>query len=164
MSKLVAMSLLGCLLTAAIPVVAQEKADDHTAHHPATGASAAPNQKQADGPAQGMQNGLKRMQELMGKIQASKDPKEVELLLEEHMKLMREQMKSMSAMMSKGMMGGSGMKGEGPKEGGMMSGDMMKNHEAMMAHMQMMHGMMEQMMEHMAAEHHARASSSDKKK
>jgi hypothetical protein len=55
------------------------------------------------------------------------------------------------------------MKGEGPKGGGMISGDMMMNREAMMGHMMIMHGMMEQMLEHMEAEHHRPPGDTSKK-
>lgn len=159
MNNLLALGVLGCVMTVASPAYAQQKPDEHAGHHPTAEAPVA-SPKQETRSTQGMQNSMKKMQEVMGKIHASKDPKEVGLLLNEHMKLMREQMKDMHGMMSegkmgKGMMGGKHAAGGTPKDGGMMGNDMMKHHETMMGHMEMMHGMMEQMMEHMSAEHHA---------
>lgn len=75
----------------------------------------------------------------------------------EHRAAMRAQMQAMRGMMMQGpcpmkgsMSGGQSMKGG--KKGGMMGGDAAQHQCQMMGHMQMMHGMMQQMMEHMSAE------------
>jgi len=85
----------------------------------------------------GMQDNMKRMQDLMSKINATKGPSERQQLLKEHSKVMHEQMEMM------------GKRDAGQK--GMMGGDMMKNHQAMMGRMDMMEMMMGQMMQHMDA-------------
>jgi hypothetical protein len=84
-----------------------------------------------------MQDNMKRMQDLMAKIAASKNPAERQKLLDEHSKAMHEQMRMMRTMAGGKM--------------GMMSGEMMKNHQAMTARMEMMEMMMGQMMQHLDA-------------
>ena len=73
------------------------------------------------------------MQDLMAKIHASKDAAERHELMQEHMKLMQEQMGKM-------------------KRGGKM------NHESMQNRMDHMERMMEQMLQHQAAEHGSKAT------
>jgi periplasmic protein CpxP/Spy len=153
MNNLLALGALVCVMTATSPAYAQQKPDEHAGHHP-TAETPVASSKQETRSTQGMQSSMKKMQEVMSKIQASKDPKEVALLLGEHMKLMREQMKGMRGMMSEGKMGKGMMGGKQDASSASKDGDMMKHHEMMMEHMEMMHGMMEQMMEHMSAEHH----------
>ena len=80
---------------------------------------------------------MKRMQDLMSKINTNKDPAERQKLMKEHSKVMRDQMEMMRNM--------------GAGQTGMMGGDMMKNHQAMMGRMDMMEKMMGQMMQHMDA-------------
>jgi hypothetical protein len=84
-----------------------------------------------------MQDNMKRMQDLMARIHASRDPAERQRLMGEHSKAMREQMRM--------------MRGMGGGQPGAMGGDMMKNHHAMMGRMEMMETMMGQMMQHMDA-------------
>lgn len=89
--------------------------------------------------ASAMQENMKRMQDLMEKLKASKNPAERQGLLDEHSKALHEQMR---------MMQGTGM---GGGQAGMMGSDMMKNHQGMMARMEMMELMMSQMMQHLDA-------------
>ena len=86
---------------------------------------------------QGMQDNMKRMQDLMAKINASKNPADRQQLLKEHSKAMHDQMDMMRKM--------------GAGQTGMMGSDMMKSHQAMMGRVDMMEMMMGQMMQHMDA-------------
>lgn len=103
-----------------------------------------------DAPAmmQRMQGNMKAMQDMMAKINATKDPAERQKLMQEHSKAMHAQMEMMGGMRGgqMGMMQGDGMKG-----GGMMSGDMMQQHQAMQGRMAMMEMMMGQMLQHQEA-------------
>jgi hypothetical protein len=110
----------------------------------AAGDAAAANQQM-----QRMQANMKNMQDMMAKIQASKDPAERQKLMQEHSKAMHAQMEMMGGM-GGGQMGM--MKGGDMMEGGnMMGGDMMKEHQAMQGRMAMMEMMMGQMLQHQEA-------------
>jgi hypothetical protein len=127
-------SLVPLLLCAPL-AYAQAPADDHAAHHPPAAAapdSAAPQQMQR------MQANMKGMQDMMAKIQATKDPAERQKLMQEHSKAMHAQMQ---------MMGGMG----GGQMGMMKGGDMMKEHQSMVDRMGMMEMMMGQMLQHQEA-------------
>ena len=101
---------------------------------------------------------MKKMQEQIEKIHASRDPKERQKLMKDHMDSMRESMK---------MMHGMGRKPRGappPEEGGekgmekagemgeMTGGMMKKKHKMMEDRLDAMQMMMEQMVEHEAAQ------------
>jgi hypothetical protein len=79
-----------------------------------------------------MQENMKKMQDLMGRIHASKNSAERQQLLQQHSKAMLEQMETMR-----------GMSGD---RGGMMGGGMM------MRRMEMMEMMMGQMLQHQEAQ------------
>jgi hypothetical protein len=101
-------------------------ADD--AHHPEQGASGKPAATKPAKPPTGqeggmamdmMQENMLKMHEQMHKIMQSKDPKERERLVQEHMGMMQQQMKNMHGCMGDGMMGSGMMGGDG--KGGMKS-------------------------------------------
>ena len=146
-------ALLACLL--AVPVVRAADDEDHAGHHP--DASANDDKAAAPRPDR-MQERMKKMQEQMQKIHATRDPKERQKLMEEHMESMRKGMKMMHGMDRK-------PKGERPPQDGgekgaensgeigeMMGGMMMKKHTMMEDRLDAMQKMMEQMLEHEAAE------------
>ncbi|MBI3222181.1 MAG: hypothetical protein HY016_13035 [Nitrosomonadales bacterium] len=103
------------------------------------------------------QESMRNLQDLMGKIRQTKNPKERQKLMQEHMQTMQEGMKHMRALggsmmgmeSSGGKQGGMmmGMGGGGKQGGGMMTGDMMKTHNMMEMRMEMMESMMEQMIQ-----------------
>jgi hypothetical protein len=154
-----------------VPGVSAQTKDEHQAHHPDANVTTAPETDTKGegemGMMKSMQDGMKKMKELMEKLQATTDPEEKAKLLKQHMQAMREQMEKMRGMgggMRMGMMdggmgqgskkagGGMGMKMCGGKKG-MKSGDMMmKCHRMMQARMDMMQEMMGQMLEHEDAE------------
>jgi hypothetical protein len=126
--------------------MAQTPADEHAGHHPEgtppAASSAQPPGKPADSAAMArMQDNMKKMQDLMAKVRASKEGPERQQLLQQHSKAMREQMDMMRGMPSGGMKMGDGMMNQ-----------MMMNHQAMQGRMQMMEMMMGQMMEHQDAQ------------
>ena len=133
--------------------LAQAPADEHAGHHP-EGASAMPR----------MQDNMKKMQDLMAKIHASKDGADRKQLLLQHSKAMMEQMETMRGMgggaggmmgggmkMGEGMPGGSGATPGPPIDCGMMK-QMMTNHHAMQGRMDMMEMMMGQMLQNQEAQ------------
>jgi hypothetical protein len=136
-------SSLVALIVCSPTFSAQPTADEHAAHHPdaATAPATPPAPPAAAGKSapsmQGMQDNMKRMQDLMAKINASKTPAERQQLLKEHSKAMHDQMDMMHKM--------------GAGQAGMMGGDMMKSHQAMVGRVDMMETMMNQMMQHMDA-------------
>jgi hypothetical protein len=152
--------LLAVMLGACATSPAGQAAEEHAGHqHDAAQAADA---QQQDVSMAHMHANMQRMQEMMAKIHATKDPAERQRLMAEHRAAMRSQMQAMHGMMNQGScpMMGAMSGGQGMGQGGMMGGKkggMMGNsadHQcAMMGHMQMMHGMMQQMMEHMSAEH-----------
>jgi hypothetical protein len=170
------------LFLGASAVLAQAPVDEHAGHRPA-GAPPPPASPAAQSPAQGMgaaamprmRDNMKKMQELMAKIHASKDPAERQQLMQQHSRAMHEQMQMMQAMgggqdgmMGGGMKMGGGMQGGasppagaqgGPPPGeGMMNHEMMMNHQAMQARMGMMEMMMGQMLQHQEAQQEPKAA------
>jgi hypothetical protein len=103
-----------------------------------------------------MQEHMKKMQDVMARLQKTTDPADLKKLMDEHTKAMQEGMQMMRGMgggMMQGMMGG-GMIGQAPKDaaakpgigrGAPMSPEMMERR------MDMMQMMMEQMMQHQKA-------------
>jgi hypothetical protein len=138
-------------LTLAAALLTLQPALAVDAHHPEQKAGAAA--PTADQTIQTMQANAKKMQTQLKKIAQSKDPRERQMLMQDHMKTMQENMmmgKSMTGMdcpMMSGGMGGMGMMGGGGM--GMMGGmgpDAMKERMQMMEkRMDMMQMMMEQM-------------------
>lgn len=127
---------------AAQPLVGAAQSQDKPAAKPRAGQMDPKLQEQ-------MTARMKAMQVQMDKIRQTRDPKEREKLLAEHMKSMEEGMRLMRGM-GGGMMGGigdgrmtSGGAMMGGKGGGAQSPQMMENR------MDMMQMMMDQMMEHM---------------
>lgn len=165
--------LLGTLLLGTSLVLAQAPADEHAGHHPEgtppPATTTQPAGKSSDAPGMDrMQGNMKKMQDLMSRIHASKDGTERQLLMQQHSKAMHDQMNIMRSMQGGkgGMAGGDMMMGEGMKGGGSqppnaqldppmgdgMMDQMMKNHQAMQDRVGMMEMMMGQMLEHQAAQ------------
>lgn len=129
--------LLLCFAVASPLAVAQTK-DEHSAHHPqgqaapAAGAEAPPPSAAADvqpGPS-AVDQGMKRLQDLMTQIEQSSDPAERESLLHEHMLVMLEQIKlvrSQTGGMNMAMMMMGGGKDSAGGQMGMMGGDKKKS-------------------------------------
>src|SRR5262245_34789453 len=124
--------VLLCLAMASPLAVAQTK-DEHAGHHPegqaapAIGAEAQPQGGPSDAPQRlsAVEQGMKRLQDLMTLIEQTNDPVEREALLHEHMIVMLEQIKLLQAQsegmsMAMMMMGGGqmGMIGEKSMKGG----------------------------------------------
>lgn len=164
-----AMFVAGALMLSACATAPTEQQADARAEHQhdsdVTAGSTDGGDQQAAAMAH-MHGNMQKMREHMAKIHATKDPAERQRLMAEHRAAMRSQMHAMRGMMNEGScpMMGSMSGGQGMGRGGMMGGNMggkkggmmgsAGQHQcAMMGHMQMMHGMMEQMMEHMSAEH-----------
>jgi hypothetical protein len=173
-------NLLLCLLfsgtLSVLPVMAQDKQDEHASHHPQGSAAQDGASDAGEHKGQAMMDNMKKIQELMARIHATTDPAEREALMKEHLKAMREQAKMMHAMADDmggmmgdkgGMMGdGGGMMGDesesdkgkpadgtsSEKKKGMMMGAMMKMHKMMQKRMGMMQMMIEQMLEREAVE------------
>ena len=105
---------------AAQGALAQQKDDEHAAHHPQGQAqqSGAPAGKGEDQLHQLGEN-MKKIQDLMTQIHATSDPAARDELMNQHLKAMREQMKLMLAMTpgKMGMMGGNGMMGKDDAKG-----------------------------------------------
>jgi hypothetical protein len=150
-------ALAGVLLVPAAYGVDEHHPEKATPGVKAPKASASP---QADDKSVArMQEHLKKMQGIMGRMQKTTDPAERQKLMTEHMQAMQEGMKTMRGMsgIMQGMMGGgmmgAGMMGQAPKEagkpgmsdGGPMSPAMLESR------MEMMQMMMEQMMQHQKA-------------
>lgn len=167
MKKILLTLLLG--LAMASPLAIAQTKDDHSAHHPqgkaepTTGTEGGPASTPAGGQRgpSALDEGMKRLQDLMTQIDQSNDPVEREALLHEHMIAMLEQIKLLQSQtegmnMAMMMMGGGGqmgaMGGEKKKSGtkiaktskgsGMMCGDMMSD-GMMGGGMMGMHKMME---------------------
>jgi hypothetical protein len=153
-------SLLSALALSVPAAAFAQTADEHSAHHPQGQAAAPGTAEQApEAGAQALDQGIKKLQDLMTRIQQAKDPEQREALLHEHMvamldqmKLIRKQAASMKMAMMGGGMGMMGMMGgqqkQGAKqsgEGGMMGGDMMGG--MMGGGMMRMHKMMERRIE-----------------
>ena len=155
------------LLLGTSVVLAQATTDEHAGHHP-EGAPSSPAAAQPPAPGMGaaampqMQDNMKKMQDLMAKIHASKDGAERRQLMQQHSKAMQEQMAMMHSMgggMAGGGAGGMMMGGanaapnaqRAPQAGDGMMNQMMSMHQAMQGRMSMMEMMMGQMMQHQEA-------------
>ena len=121
------------------------------AHHPDQKAGVVT--PAADPTIQKMQTNTKRMQSQLEQMAKSKDPKQRQQLMQEHMKTMQENMMASKGMMGMmdcpmmkdGMMGGGmGMMGQGGGQGGMSPDAMMNRMQMMEKRMDMMQTMMEQ--------------------
>ena len=125
--KLFTIVLMTCGFVAG--AAAQVTPEEHAAHHP-------PKVESTQSTPADMHQHMKDMQALMEKIEKTKDPAERQRLLDQHRRVMSEQLHSMMEMdKDKGM--GMGK-----------SGDMMECHEHMRGKMDMMMGMMDQLMRH----------------
>jgi len=150
--------LMVALLTVAVAVPLAYGVDEHHPEKtgPAAKAPQAPAKPKADDKAAAqMQDHMKKMQDIMARMQKTTDPAERKKLMDEHTKVMQEGMQMMRGMgggMMQGMEGG--MMGQAPKDGaakpGMGRGAPMSP-EMMERRMDMMQMMMEQMMQHQKA-------------
>lgn len=151
-------TVLGIVLAGALLVPTAYGVDEHHPEKagPAAKAPKAPAKPQVeDKSIAQMQEHMKKMQDIMARMQKTTDPAERQKLMSEHMQAMQEGMKSMRGMgggMMQGM--GGGMMGQAPKSGagkpGMGRGAPMPP-EMMERRMDMMQMMMEQMMQHQKA-------------
>lgn len=145
MNKTVSTTLLGCLLLVLqAPALAQATDADH---HPDSSSPETPAPESRQGNTaptiQQMQAGMKDMQELMNRINTTKDPNERKTLLDQHMQAMQKQMNGMSGMMGRSMMTG--------QDAGASTGTAANCQSMMGGDLSMMKAMMEQMMQHEAA-------------
>ena len=159
----------------ASPLAIAQSKDDHSAHHPqgqaepATGAEGAPPTAPADGQSgpSALDQGMRRLQDLMTQIDQSNDPVEREAMLHEHMMLMLEQIKVLHAQLE-GMnmammtMGGNGQMGamggekkksstkaaKTSKSSAMMCSEMMGMHKIMEKRLDMLQLLLEQSIKH----------------
>jgi glycerol-3-phosphate O-acyltransferase len=139
-------TVLGLALAGALLVPAAYGVDEHHSEKaaPAAKAPKAPANAQADDKSvTQMQAHMKKMQDIMARMQKTADPAERQKLMNEHTQAMQEGMKTMPM---------SGMMGQAPKEGGSgMGGRGPMSPEMMERRMDMMQMMMEQMMQHQKA-------------
>jgi hypothetical protein len=141
-------ALIGiCMAAVSLGAIAQDAAEDHSAHHPANtpGASASEMPaagKMDKGQMAGMDQHMKAMQAMHEKMMAAKTPAERQALMAEHMKLMQDGMAMMKSM--------GGMSGMGAMQGGKgMDADMGARQQMMEKRMDMMESMMQMMMDRM---------------
>jgi hypothetical protein len=174
--------LTGCVVTLLLTssvVAGQAPADEHAGHHPPGATSPEvppgaklPTQATSPTPVPRMQDNMKKMQDLMTKIHASKDPAERRQLLQQHGKAMQEQMGMMRGMaggqgemQSGGMMMMGGAHAPGTTQGDTPKGEamphMMMDHQAMRARMDMMQMMMDQMLQHQDTRQESAATKQD---
>ncbi len=158
-------TMLSAVIAGALLIPAAYGVDEH---HPDKAAPPAKSQRPAPKPpvdeksmAQ-MQDHMKKMQDVMARLQKTTDPAERKKLMDEHTKSMQEGMQMMrgmaggmmQGMLAGGMMDGS-MMGQAPKDGAAKSGPMGRgapiSPEMMERRMDMMQMMMEQMMQHQKA-------------
>ena len=150
-------SIVACMAAIlAIPV--SYAADEHHPDKasPSSEASRAQKSQASNKSTAQMQEHMKRMQDIIAKLQKTTDPAERQKLVSEHTKEMQEGMQLMRSMgggMMQGMMGG-GMMGDAPKDGAGKPGMGRRAPippEMMERRMDMMQMMMEQMMQHQRA-------------
>lgn len=152
-------TVLGIVLVGTLLVPAAYGVDEHHPEKagPAAKAPKAPAKPKAeDKAAAQMQDHMKKMQDIMARMQKTTDPAERKKLMDEHTKAMQEGMQTMRGMgggTMQGMMGG-GMTGQSPKDGAAKPGmgrSAPTSPEMMERRMDMMQMMMEQMMQHQKA-------------
>lgn len=138
-------ALIGiCMAAVSLGAIAQDDAQDHTAHHPAdapvaSATEAPPAPQMGQGQMAGMDRHMKAMQAMHEKMMAAKTPAERQALMGEHMKLMQDGMAMMKSM--------GGMSGMGAMQGGKgMEADMGARQQMMEKRMDMMESMMQMMM------------------
>ncbi|MBE0474140.1 MAG: hypothetical protein IBX54_08105 [Rhodoferax sp.] len=143
-------------LTGTAVLAADQATTDHTAHHPATAASAGQNTNGLGTSGSGrqamdqMETHMKAMQELHQKMMAAKTPEERSALMPAHAKAMTDamgMMQGMSGMTGMGMMGGMKSKPMADK----LPADMGACHQMMEKRMEMMQSMMQMMMDRLPA-------------
>lgn len=151
--KKIAISALVLALGSAYPAFAEE------AHHPEQVAAKPVQAPDAEKSVQKLKENARKLQAQTDKITKTRDPKERQKLLAEHMQTLQESMMTAKGMQAGGMncpmmggdQGGGGMMGmmHGGQGGGMtcgMPGEMMKRHEMMEKRMDMMQMMLENLM------------------
>ena len=133
-------ALIGiCMAAVSLGAIAQDAAEDHSAHHPANTPAASATEMPAAGKMdKGQMAGMdmKAMQAMHEKMAAAKTPAERQALMVEHMKLMQDGMAMMKSMGA--MQGGKGM-----------DADMGARQQMMEKRMDMMESMMQMMMDRM---------------
>lgn len=172
------LAAITCLmLSAPVALAAEQGSEEHDAHHPGGTSTAEEGIAPSAGGMAGMpmHEHMQTMRETMGRIHQTKDPKERQKLMNEHMQSMQDMMKMMHGMMAgQSMMGGQAMMGRGmmgrmggrqggmrgcpqggemmgSQPGGMMGGQqgaMMSRMNMMEQRMNMMQMMMDQMLQH----------------
>ncbi|MEO8332543.1 MAG: hypothetical protein ABI479_08910 [Gallionella sp.] len=155
MNKITILAAVTSLSMVAMPLYADDT------HHPenaqkTTDAKAAAkptgHEPAADQQIKQSQETMRKLQDQMGKIRQTSDPKERHKLMHEHMQTMQEGMKQLRGMGAMKMHATAkakkmDMAGDGKQDGMMMGDDMMKMHDMMEMRMEMMETMMEQMMQ-----------------
>ncbi len=146
MNKITILTAATCLSLVATSLYADD------AHHPekaqkttdtkaaaAAGAKSVETESATDPQIKRAQETMRKLQDQMGKIRQTNDPKERQKMMQEHMQTLREGMMTLHGMKK--------MEGGGGQDGMMMGGDMMKGHDMMEMRMDMMEMMMDQMMQ-----------------
>lgn len=137
-----ATGLITALLVSGCAVAqAPDAPQDHSAHHPAGIAPAAPTPAPGS-TADAFNRQMKAMQEMHQKMQAARSPAERAALMDEHMKTMQSGMAMMGQMRGAGAATGMGAAG---------MGSMMDMHTQMERRMAMMEQMMKMMLDREAA-------------
>jgi phytoene dehydrogenase-like protein len=159
MNKITILAAVTSLSMVALPLYADDthhpektqKTTDTKAAAPAA-AKPAGAEPAADQQIKRAQETMRKLQDQMGNIRQTSDPKERHKLMHEHMQTMQEGMKQLRGMGSMEMHASAQAKmmymaGDGKQGGMMMGNDMMKMHDMMEMRMEMMETMMEQMMQ-----------------
>jgi hypothetical protein len=156
-------TVLAVALAGVLMVPAAYGVDEHHPENAAPGAKApkaAASPQADDKPVAQMQEHMKKMQDIMARMQKTADPAERKKLMTEHAQAMQDGMKTMrgmsgtmQGMMSGGVMTGAGMTSQAPKEGAGpgMGGTGPMSPEMMERRMDMTQMMMEQMLQHQTA-------------
>ena len=160
------LSLLMCFAMVSSLALAQTE-DEHASHHPAAGAQAPGAQPTSAPDARSVQQAMKRLQDLMLRIESSSDPAERAGLLHQHMLAMLEQIelaRSQATSTKMAMVGAKRapspdpcdkkapdtlQKGDSSKAAGMMGGGMMNMHKRMEQRVDMLEQLLEQVIKHM---------------
>jgi len=142
MNSLRTIAIAATLATFCVTGFAQQSAE-HNTHHPEAATGNMPMVTDPDAQMAGMDEQMKAMQTMHGKMKMAKTPAERSALMAEHMKLMKGSMAMMGEMDSGGMMGK--MDKDGMKDKAVMGA----HHKMMEKRMQMMQSMMQMMLDRM---------------
>jgi hypothetical protein len=132
---------------------ADEK-DEHAGHHPAgaQGEAAEPDTEAANGNDNKMTQQIKRMQDIIQRVQSTGDPQLRKELLGEHLEAMQETMKLLQRPQPEGKGKGGDPAMKGPDGDGGMKMGMMKKHARVEMRLNALEAMMKQMLEREKAE------------